>query len=186
MICDSGGWQWQHPFSIHKLIHVARGNRAIRLPFLAQSFHQGRSRQCLESIQSLHSSPNNEVPNRKNIRAVKRENHEHVNRPRPNPLNQGKLLVQRLIVHLQDSRIRENPIDVLGGEVVEVTRFGSGDSNLPELNRREGENDVGENRIAAAAEGDEAGFDGGGCFVGELLRDDALREGEEGGDDDVV
>lgn len=88
---------------------------------------------------------------------------------------------QRLVIHGHDGGVGEDAIVVLAGEVMEVGSLAARDTDLAELVRVEGEDSVGNNASLAAAEGQEAGVDGGGGLEGELLVKDAAGKGMEWG-----
>ncbi|RDY11019.1 hypothetical protein CR513_04385, partial [Mucuna pruriens] len=73
----------------NKSPHIPRSNRAIRPPLLTQLVHLRRPRQVLKVVEKLNTFPHTEVVDRENIGSVERKDHEHVNRPRANPIDHG-------------------------------------------------------------------------------------------------
>lgn len=135
--------------------------------------HLRRPRQLVKIVEKLNAFAHAEVVDRKYVGPVKRENHEHVHRPRADPIDHRQHCEQRLVVHIYNRRVRQNPVLVLSGQVVEVAGFSARNPDLAELLRRLGEDRLGDDTGLAAAQADEARVDRIAGLVCELLVENA-------------
>lgn len=122
-------------FCFNKPPHIPCSHWSIRPPLVAQLVHLRGPRQLFEIVKKLNTLTNPKIVHRKHIGSVKRENHEHVNRPGSNPIDHRQHCEERLVIHIYNRWIGQNPILVLPRQVMEVASFSTRNPNLPKLLR---------------------------------------------------
>jgi len=176
--------------------HVPTGDGAPGSPFLCAALHVGGLGEVvggdlfagLDALEGEGEAfADAVVAGGEDVGAAEAEHEEHFDGPLADAADLGEVLDDGFVVHLADAGERgDGAVDGFGGEVAEGEGLVGGEAGGAELGCGDVEDLLGggvdghEGGHGLEA-GDEAGVDGGGGFAMELLVDDGLGEGFEGG-----
>lgn len=110
--------------------HVPCSYGAVGLPPFTETVHLRGPGNVLKAVQHLNALADAEVANRENIRAVKGEYHEHVNRPSANAFDHGEHREEGLVIHGDNRGIGEDAGVVFPSEVMKIGSLASGHTDL--------------------------------------------------------